>query len=164
MKKSFLNVMITVFAVFFCLSSYSIAQEAQFSTTEKALETESVATKATATALDYSMLVGTWVSSSSTANIPQVRIVSVGNTLFLKVYGNCVPTWCDWGWVTATGYGTSISSTSAIALTATYDQSFAERVVTAYRGKSSLALRIYTKFTDGSSRSNYYSYSTLVPE
>lgn len=81
------------------------------------------------------------------------------NIITLRVFGQCVPTDCDWGAVTATAYAPNVSSNlenTARALTATYNPGFAVRIV-AIRPISGerLQVEVYTRFTDNSGRTNY---------
>jgi hypothetical protein len=91
-----------------------------------------------------------------------IRIISV------RAWGKCSPTDCDWGTVGATAYAPGVSSnleTTARALTATYNPGFAVKsvVIRPVRG-GRLQADIYTKFTDGSGRTNYDATYIFKPE
>lgn len=82
-----------------------------------------------------------------------IRIISV------RAWGQCHPTDCDWGTVGATAYAPSVSDdldATARALTATYNPGFAVKlmVIRPVRG-GRLQADVYTRFTDGSGRTNY---------
>jgi hypothetical protein len=77
----------------------------------------------------------------------------------LRAWGQCHPTDCDWGTVGATPYGPNVSANinaTARALTATFNPGFAVKimVVRPLRG-GRLQADVYTRFTDGSGRTNY---------
>ncbi|MCI0524313.1 MAG: hypothetical protein L0Y75_03535 [Acidobacteria bacterium] len=82
-----------------------------------------------------------------------IKLVSV------RAWGQCHPTDCDWGSVIATKYAPSVSSDiddTARALIATYNPGFAVKtmIIKPLRG-GRLQAEVFTRFTDGSGRSNY---------
>ncbi len=82
-----------------------------------------------------------------------IRIITV------RAWGQCHPTDCDWGSVGATAYAPGVSDdldATARALTATFNPGFAVKlmVIKPLRG-GRLQADVYTRFTDGSGRTNY---------
>jgi hypothetical protein len=77
----------------------------------------------------------------------------------VRAFGQCHPTDCDWGTVTATAYAPSVSSdleATARALTATYNPGFAVKLVVIHPlSGERLQADVYTRFTNGSNRTNY---------
>lgn len=88
-----------------------------------------------------------------TLNLFGIKIVT------LRTFGKCHPTDCDWGTVSATAYAPGVSSdldTTARSLTATYNPGFAVKlVVVRPLSGERLQADVYTRFTDGSGRTNY---------
>lgn len=111
-----------------------------------------------------SQFVGNWENvDPNTSGVTKLTINKFqlfGATIItLRAFGQCVPTDCDWGTVTATAYAPSVSSNldnTARALTATYNPGFAvKQVVIRPLTGERLQADIYTRFTDGSGRTNY---------
>jgi hypothetical protein len=91
-------------------------------------------------------------------NIKEFTIFGI-QVVTVRAWGQCHPTDCDWGTVSATAYAPNVSSNlqaTARALTATYNPGFAVKlmVVRPLRG-GRLRADVYTRFTDGSGRANY---------
>ena len=107
-------------------------------------------------------LLGKWnCCDKNTRNIVQVVLDTKGSTLLVHVFGACSPSPCDWGVVEGIAYGDSVIATDAIAFSARYDFGFSEVIVTGLLDNGTLIVQTYTKFKDGSGRSNYYSRSYL---
>lgn len=111
---------------------------------------------------------GNWVNVNPTGGVTKLKIDVAGTSVKLQVFGKCVPTDCDWGKVEAHAYAPNVSSnlvTTARSLTAIYNPSFATKIVviTPLRGMR-LQADIYTRFTDGSGRTNYDSTYVFKPE
>ncbi len=112
---------------------------------------------------------GNWVNvASTTGGVTKLKIDVAGTSVKLQVFGKCQPTDCDWGKVEATAYAPNVGSnlvTTARSLTAIYNPGFATKivVVTPLRGLR-LQADIYTRFTDGSGRTNYDASYIFKPE
>ncbi len=107
-------------------------------------------------------LIGKWHNcDKNTRGIVRVVLGDKGGTLTVQVFGSCTPTPCDWGVVAGTAYAESVSATEAIAFTAFYDPGFKESIVTGHLDNGTLILEVFSKFKDGSGRSNYYSRAYL---
>jgi hypothetical protein len=108
--------------------------------------------------------VGNWENVDSNTsgvtklNINKFQLFGV-DIITLRAFGQCSPTDCDWGTVVATAYAPNVSSNlenTARALTATYNPGFAvKQVVIRPLSGERLQADIYTRFTDGSGRTNY---------
>ena len=107
---------------------------------------------------------GNWENvDSNTSGVTKLNIKTLNlfgtNIVTLRAFGKCHPTDCDWGTVVATAYAPNVSSnleTTARALTASYNPGFATKlVVVRPLSGDRLQADIYTRFTDGSGRTNY---------
>jgi hypothetical protein len=104
-------------------------------------------------------LLGEWVNTNAwTRGIAKVVISRQGDGIFIRVLGASSPSPRDWGEAKADAlYASSVGSSEAIALTATYDFGF---LATRLEGNLSLGLLVianFNTFRDGSGRSNYFS-------
>ncbi len=111
-----------------------------------------------------SQFVGAWenvapnTSGVTRLNINEFNLFGI-QFITLRAWGQCHPTDCDWGTVGATAYAPSVSSdldSTARALTATFNPGFAVKLVVIRPSRGGrLQADIYTRFTDGSGRTNY---------
>jgi len=113
-----------------------------------------------------SQFTGTWKNADpNTRGITRLTITGNGNALKMQAWGKCTPQDCDWGEVTAYPYAPDVSSgieQNAQAVSATFNTSFSQTlVIVRPLSRSSLRAETYTRFTDGSGRSNYTSSYTL---
>lgn len=108
----------------------------------------------------HSQLVGTWNSTDSNAKIV---IISFFGNLYVRVYGACSPTPCDWGYRWAQVYATSVSQNVANGFTTDYDHGFATRIVT---GKLINNRRLVVDFftTMNDNRKNYFNTKTYIKQ
>ncbi len=105
-------------------------------------------------------LTGTWIAcDKATRGIVRVVLRKRGNGLVVRVYGACHPKPCNWGSVPGFAYAESVVATRAIAFSAVYKPSFKRTIVTGHLDNGTLIVETYSRFTDGSGRSNYYSRS-----
>lgn len=101
-------------------------------------------------------LLGTWVNvDSQTGGIVRL-ILGFAGTLRFHAFGACVPSPCDWGTVNGLTYGNSVTSSRAVAFTATYQFSFKSTIVTGSLQGGMLVVEAYNHFTDNSGRFDYY--------
>ena len=104
---------------------------------------------------------GTWVNTNSnTRGIKKVIISNRGAQQKVRTYGACSPRACDWGQKNAYAYGDNVSSnlrTSTRVMTATYKKGFSTTQLVMRRTGRFLQVESFTRFTDGSGRSNYLS-------
>jgi hypothetical protein len=63
---------------------------------------------------NFSSLVGTWVSATTTAGVAKVIITDVGGALEVHPFGSCMPTLCDWGTHQAMAFSTGVGSATAV--------------------------------------------------
>lgn len=108
-------------------------------------------------------LFGTWTNTDITTR-HYVRIVITptgGDDINVHVYGACKPTPCDWESTTGTVYAPDVTSPGGVAFTAIYTFDFEQVIVTGILENPNLGpyldVQSFTKFTDKSWRSNYYS-------
>ena len=106
---------------------------------------------------------GTWVNTNSnTRGIKKVIILNRGAQQKVHAYGACSPRACDWGERNAYAYGSNVSSnlrTSTRIMTATYKKGFSTTQLVMRRIGRFLHVESFTRFTDRSGRSNYYSHA-----
>ncbi|MFZ3148681.1 MAG: hypothetical protein WA137_06530 [Methanothrix sp.] len=104
---------------------------------------------------------GDWSNvDTNTGGITKLSIAISGDSADVHVWGKCHPTDCDWGDVTAFAFAPDVSSdlvSQARALMAIFVTSFSETTLFIKPQGSRLSVQSYTRFTDGSGRSNYAS-------
>ena len=92
-------------------------------------------------------------------------LVINGNALKIHAWGKCHPQDCDWGEVDAFAYAPNISSPiepSAQAVSAVFNSGFSQTLVLIQPDRNgTIRASVYTRFTDGSNRSNYTSTYTF---
>jgi len=107
-------------------------------------------------------LLGTWVNCNrKTRGIVRIEFSERSGSLVVNVFGACHPSPCNWGKVPGTPYAESVVANEAIAFSGFYDHGFAECIVTGHLDFGTLVVESFTKFKDGSGRSNYYSRAYL---
>jgi hypothetical protein len=108
-------------------------------------------------------LVATWKNLNGTSpNISKIVIQSTGTTggITVDAFGNCNPSFCEWGRAPATIYGTTVASTRGRQFQVNIDQGFARKVLfgkltTSPSTGPRLTVSEFAAFTDGSGRKNY---------
>ena len=132
--------------------------------TQQNLDRDKVSAKALAAAKPLSLknLIGKWhACDKNTRGIVRIVLGTKGGALTVQVFGACSPSPCDWGVVEGIAYADNVSATEAIAFTARYDPGFSQSIVTGQLDNGTLIVDVFTKFTDGSGRSNYHDRSYL---
>ncbi len=108
---------------------------------------------------------GTWANTNdATRGITRLRVKRMGAAVTVQAWGSCSPSDCDWGTVSATPYAGSASADAlgnTVAVVATFDQGFSEKALVLTLSGTSLTVKLYTKFTDGSGRSAYTTTETF---
>jgi hypothetical protein len=109
-----------------------------------------------ASAAGLADLVGNWTNvDAGTRGV--TRLVIGASTI--RAWGQCHPTDCDWGSVPAYAYASDVGDTlrsEAKSMTAVFVKSFSvSTVVVKPVGVGLLSADIFTRFTDGSGRTNY---------
>ena len=107
--------------------------------------------------------IGTWENPSS--GIVSVTVTNAGGNLKLSAKGQCTPNPCDWGKVSATAYspsaGTATTSNTQ-GIMATFNAGFATKtLILEGLSRDRVRVRVFTEFTDGSSRNNYIQRASL---
>lgn len=113
-----------------------------------------------------SQFTGTWKNADpNTGGITRLAISGSGNALTMHAWGKCHPQDCDWGEVSANPYAPGVSSNmeqNAQAVSAIFSTGFSQTlVIVKPLSRSTLRAETYTRFTDGSGRSNYSASYTL---
>ena len=103
---------------------------------------------------------GTWINSdTNTRGITKLEIMQQGSALRMHAWGKCQPDDCDWGEVAAAIYASSVSGNmmqTGKVMSAIYTTGFNQTlIVVKPAGKNRLKAETFTRFTDGSNRSNY---------
>jgi hypothetical protein len=118
-----------------------------------------VASAMPASAAGLASFVGTWTNNNpATRGIVKIVITLNGSTLMVNPYGACSPTPCNWGTQPATAYAPTVSSnlgTQANAATVSFNPGFATNLLTLTEQGTQLSVSDFTRFTDGSGRTNY---------
>jgi|GEM_PF-1756497 len=109
---------------------------------------------------------GTWVNmNSNTRGITKMEISHQGSAIKLHAWGKCHPKDCDWGTVPAFLFAPNVSADmmqTGKAMSAMFKTSFSQTlVIVKPAGKNRLKAETFTRFTDGSNRSNYTSSETF---
>jgi hypothetical protein len=108
---------------------------------------------------DIDPFAGTWTNvDTNTRGIPKLDIAVIGTTVQVQVWGNCTPTYCDWGTVQAQAFASSISSdilNGTDILIAVFDHGFSENTLVIKLAGNRLNVDSYDRFKDNSGRSNY---------
>jgi hypothetical protein len=103
-------------------------------------------------------LVGTWHNvDKHTRGVVRFVIGAAKTGINVHLFGACHPTPCDWGAVNGMTYAPDVTAKSAMAFTAHYKFDFKETIVTGNLNRGTMTLETFTRFTDKSNRSDYYS-------
>ena len=100
-------------------------------------------------------LMGDWYGSGSGVVQLVFAPSTVSNALTLHAYGACSPSPCDWGTVPVTIYAANVGAAQGGTGLATFVTNFSATTLIATLVGTTLRVRTYTRFTDGSGRSNY---------
>ncbi len=103
---------------------------------------------------------GSWKNSDAgTQGVTRLNVRINGNDVSVQAWGQCHPNDCDWGRVRATPYATDVSAdirARTRAISAFYRKDFSESLlVLRLSGSGRLSVDVFTRFTDGSGRSDY---------
>lgn len=106
---------------------------------------------------------GGWENPSG--EIVAVTVSQSGGALSVSAKGQCTPNPCDWGSTPAVAYsaaaGTPVANDTQ-AIMAVFDAGFAEKtMVLAGLSGNAVRVHVYTRFTDGSGRSDYVLHGIL---
>lgn len=108
--------------------------------------------------VDPSPLVGTWLNTDKrTGGINKLILRQVDGALLVRAFGACEPEPCDWGEVGGYAFSSGISSSEAMAFTASFDFGFMETSIAVYLKGGILVLDSFNAFHDDSGRANYFS-------
>ncbi len=107
-------------------------------------------------------LVGTWMNCDhQTRGMVRLMIAANGNEITVHGFGACSPTPCDWGVVPGLVYAANVTSTPAVAFTATYTFTFKQTVIVGRLWNGALVVETFDHFTDKSGRADYYSIDVM---
>jgi hypothetical protein len=110
--------------------------------------------------------IGVWNSPSASGGITQIFVEQDRFKLRIRVFGQCHPRDCDWGWSDATLYSPNPGGNpwqDASTLSARYDQGFSHRqIILRTDGRGDMGYEILTDFTDNSHRSPYVAVGRLM--
>jgi hypothetical protein len=105
---------------------------------------------------NVSGLVGTWVNTNSaTGGIVKVVITNTATGLKFQSFGACSPTPCVHTVVAAQPFSASVSSNTAVGLTAYRNSTFKYSRYAAQRTGAYLRLDSFDTFASGDTRKNY---------
>ena len=105
-------------------------------------------------------LAGTWVNTNhATQGMVDIVVATTGKGIAVDGFGACTPTLCEFGRITGTVFGPTVSATIGTAFAAQWNFGFARTVVLATYSAPlkvpTLTVQEFTSFTDGSGRHNY---------
>ncbi|MCG8342646.1 MAG: hypothetical protein MI684_07400 [Chlorobiales bacterium] len=109
---------------------------------------------------------GTWTNTDpDTRGITKLEITQQGSSFKMHAWGQCHPEDCDWGKVNTYLYAPNVSANlmqTGKAMTALYKTGFNQTlVIVKPAGKNRIKAETFTRFTDGSNRSNYTTSHTF---
>jgi hypothetical protein len=134
-----------------------MAEEHEFNAPSDQLEEAKAEAELLAAVVGPAALVGIWnACDAATRGLVRVVIAASGSAITVQAFGACTPTPCDWGSVPGFAYAANVSSSAAVAFSASYEFSFKETIVTGVLDNGSLIVETFNHFTDGSGRSDYY--------
>ena len=114
---------------------------------------------------NVSGLVGTWVNTNSaTRSIVKVIITNTASGLTFQSFGACSPTPCVHTVVAAQSFSASVSSDTAIALTAFRNSGFKSSRYAAQRVGALLRLDSFETFASGDTRKDYATSETFTKQ
>lgn len=114
-------------------------------------------------AITLNPLLGTWVNCDhQTRSIVRLMISANGKEITVHGFGACSPTPCDWGTANGMVYAANVTSSPAIAFTATYNFGFKQTILVGHLMDGALLVESFDHFTDNSGRSDYYSQNILT--
>ena len=117
-------------------------------------------------ALGLSYFSGTWKNTDArTRGLTTVSVRTAGESVWVRAWGACHPTDCDWGEVSGTAFAPTVSAdpaNDAQKVTAVFETSFSNTLMTLSSADGDeLEADTQTRFTDNSGRSSYSSTYTL---
>jgi hypothetical protein len=103
---------------------------------------------------------GTWKNNDArTRGLTTVRVRTAGESVWVRAWGACHPTDCDWGEVSGTAFAPTVSAdpaNDAQKVTAVFQTSFSNTLMTLSPADGDgLEADTQTRFTDNSGRSSY---------
>jgi len=103
---------------------------------------------------------GNWKNiNPNTSGITALNIQVRGANVRVRGWGRCHPTNCDWGWANAYAYAPSVSSnliSQARVLSAIFHTNSGQKLMIIRPvGRGRLQVKVFTRFTDRSGRTNY---------
>jgi hypothetical protein len=119
--------------------------------------------RATTQGVSGAPLIGTWNNvDKSTKDLVRLVITAQPTGVSVNPFGACTPSPCNWGVEPATLYASSVDAGLAVAFTALFNLGFANVIVTGNLRQNELLVKTFTKFTDASGRSSYYTAATMM--
>jgi len=117
-------------------------------------------------ALGLSYFSGTWKNTDAhTRGLTTVSVRTAGESVWIRAWGACHPTDCDWGEVSGTAFAPGVSAdpeNNAQKVTAVFETSFSNTLMTLSPADGDeIEADTQTRFTDNSGRSSYSSTYTF---
>jgi hypothetical protein len=122
----------------------------------------------TTASANLAQFVGKWKNTNpNTKGLTTLSITLSGTQVMVHAWGQCTPTDCDWGNMPGFAYAPNVSSNlqaTAEAISVVHKESFAERLlIIRHPAGNHLRVETYTRFTDGSGRTNYVDAEMFAP-
>jgi hypothetical protein len=111
-------------------------------------------------AVGLSYFSGTWKNTdANTRGLTTLSVRTAGDSVWVRAWGACHPTDCDWGEVSGTAYAPGVSddpARNAQKVTAVFETSFSNTQLTlSPANEDEIEADTQTRFTDNSGRSSY---------
>ena len=117
-------------------------------------------------AVGLAFFTGTWKNTDAhTRGLTTVSVRTAGESVWVRAWGACHPSDCDWGEVSGTAFAPGVSADpkkNAQKVTAVFETSFSNTLMTLSPADGDeLEADTQTRFTDNSGRSSYSSTYTF---
>ena len=107
--------------------------------------------------VDGTVFLGSWTSTNrDTQGISRLVIREEEGRLFVRAFGACAPSVCDWGEAAADVFADDPESTRAYGFSARFDLGFKETSMQAKIEKGVLVVATFNRFKDRSGRASYF--------
>jgi len=108
---------------------------------------------------------GSWYASGpDVRGVTRIDVRRAGAQIFVRVWGRCHPVDCDWGEAPGQPYAPDVDApvwSTADVVTAEFDTPAEHTTVLLRTNNGGLFYQTFTRFQDGSARSDYRQYGRL---
>jgi len=107
---------------------------------------------------------GSWYAPGPVRGVTRIDVRRVGAQVFVRVWGSCQPTDCDWGEAPGQPFAPEVDAptwSTADVIMAEFDTPAEHTTVLLRTNNGGLFYQTFTRFQDGSARSDYRQYGRL---